>query len=404
MHHFTRTLHRLLSRRGRSIPLILLALVLAAALVPATTPAQARQANVLKIGCLDVANSDLANGAQLAIDQINSSGGISAAGGTYQVQLLTLAAPPTAESLPEDITSLVAQNIVALLGPSSNVALTPDNIQQLVNSGVPVLTGATSDSLTNDDTGDALFRIRAPERVYSAALASYLLDDLGLTSFALVQTDVDSTEALFDFQDVLSSRGIKPASTVQLEDVSGLVEQAQTLLSANPEAVVMWGEYQDAQVLIKMLRKGGWTGQFAYRMADEAARSGVLLKDYAEDVIGVTSWSYAYTGKAARIFLHDYMLSLAEIPGPLAVASYDAVWYLRAVILSAGVDPAAIKTGLMAGAPVALVAGTLHPAELANGDLLRMAMVYELGAGGGPSVVAVFDDATRLQIEDAGNQ
>lgn len=405
MHSHKNNLSRLLFRRGRSITLILLALVLAGGLVPATMAAPARQTNVLRIGCLDTADSDLANGAQLAIDQINSSGGVKASDGTtYQLQLLTLAAPPTADSLPNDVSALKAQNVVTLLGPVSNVVLTPDNIQLLVTGGVPVLTGATSDTLTDDDKSDTLFRIRAPQHVYSAALAAYLLDDLKLSSIALVQTDVDSTEALLDFDDALSARGVKAADKVQLADVNGLMGQAQTLIASNPEAVVMWGQYQDAQLLIKLLRKGGWQGRFVYQNADEAARASVLSHEYSGGVIGVSSWSYAYTGKAARIFLRDYMLSFSEIPGPLAAASYDAIWLLRSAIIAAGVDPAAIKTKLIASDPMNLVAGTLSPAEFKNGDLIHMAMVYELGAGGGPKVVALFNDTQRLQIEDAGNQ
>ena len=59
--------------------------------------------------------------------------------------------------------------------------------------------------------------------------------------------------------------------------------------------------------------------------------------------------------------------------------------------------------GLISGGSQDLVAGTLRPQEFGNGDLIRMAMVYRLSPGGGPTVIAQFNDGQRVQIEDAGN-
>ncbi|MBI5961590.1 MAG: amino acid ABC transporter substrate-binding protein, partial [Chloroflexi bacterium] len=384
----SRLLNTLSARRG-AVLISLIALV-AVWIVPAAgAAAPAFQTNVLRIGYFGAAETDFANGAQLAIDQINASGGFTAADGTiYQLELITLEAPPTIDSFANDVLTLQSQKSVVFLGPDTNASLSPENTQYLVNTGIPVLSSATADTLTDDDPADVLFRVRAPERVYSNALATYLLDDLGLTSVALVQTDVDSTEALLDFDDVLTSRNVVAAAKMQLPDATGLADQAVALLDVNPEAVVLWGDPQDAALLLQILREGGWQGRFAYRLADEAARSGWLPVELAEGVIGVDSWNYAYAGDAAQVFMQDYLLSMAEVPGSLSVAGYDAVWYLRSVMVASGVQPTAIRAGLIGGAPLDLVAGTLRPADFANGDLLRMAMVYEIKAGGGANVVA----------------
>lgn len=390
-------------RRGASL---LLAVLIALALVtPSALAAPGAQGTaVLRIGYLGVMNADTATGAQLAIDQINAAGGFTGADGNqYQLELVVLAAPPTAESLAADVTALTTQNVVALLGPDSSTVLSPDNITTLVNTGLPVLTAATVDTLTDGDADDVIFRTRAPETVYSEALAAYMLDDLALTSFGLVQTDIESTEALLDFENFLQGRGVVPAAKIQLPDATGLADEFNTLVSLNPEAVVMWGPEADAAILLRMLRDGGWTGQFAYRMADEAARSNRLKDVLADGVLGVNSWSYAYPGSAARVFLHDYITTFGQVPGPLAVAAYDAVWYLRAVMRTVGVDAESIRTGLVNGVPQDLVAGTLRPQDFGNGDLIRMAIVYQLQAGGGPSVVALYNSGDRVLIEDAGN-
>jgi ABC-type branched-subunit amino acid transport system substrate-binding protein len=388
------------ARRGAAV-IGLLALA-AVWIVPAAgAAAPTLQANVLRIGYFGPGETDFANGAQLAIDQINAGGGFQAAdGNVYQLELVTLAAPPTVDTFAADVLSLQSQKAVVFLGPDTNASLSPQNTQYLVNTGIPVLSGATADTLTNDDTADVLFRVRAPERVYSSALATYLLDDLGLTSLALVQTDVDSTEGLLDFSDALAGRSVVPAAKIQLDNASTLADQAVGLLTVNPEAVVMWGQPADAVLLLQTLREGGWEGRFAYRLGDEAARSGALPESLAGGVIGVSSWNYAYNGDAAKVFTQDYLLAMAQVPGALAVAGYDSVWYLRAVMIAVGIEPSAIRAGLIAGAPQNLIAGTLRPADFGNGDLLRMAMVYEITPGGGAKVVALFNETERLPVAE----
>ncbi len=394
---------RLFHARQALVLVCLAALIFALQPVPAGAQPSA-QAGVLRVGYLGPAGSDLANGAQLAMDQINGAGGLTAAdGNVYQLELVTLAAQPTTDSLAADITAMLAQNVVALLGPDDNSPLSEETVQALVGAGVPVLTGATADTLTRDDEDNWLFRIRGPERVYSEALATYMIGDLGLTSIALVQTDVDSTEALLDFEGAMQSQGLEPGARIQLAGSSSLFQQSRELLDLNPEAIAMWGTYSDAANLLSLLRKGGWTGTFAYRHADEAARAGVLPDRLADGVLGVTAWSYAYTGRAARIFLQDYLLAFAEVPGSLAVAGYDAIWYLRAALIAGGPEPEALQAALIGGSPQSLVAGTLRPADFGDGDLIRTAHVYVLGAGGGPAVVARFDNGQRVAVEDAGS-
>ena len=96
--------------------------------------------------------------------------------------------------------------------------------------------------------------------------------------------------------------------------------------------------------------------------------------------------------------------ALARVPDPLAVAAYDAIWSLRAVINQQGINPDAIREGLLGSTPRTLVQGTLHPVDYGNGDLIRQAMVYELGPYGGATVLARFDDTQRLPLEDAGDE
>jgi ABC-type branched-subunit amino acid transport system substrate-binding protein/uncharacterized protein YgiM (DUF1202 family) len=390
-------------RRWAAAAVILIALLAAGMTVPLTLAAPGQQvANVLSIGYLGVRGSQTANGAELAIEQINQSGGVSVSGTAYQLQLVALDSEPTVDTLGDAIGQLVAQNVVAILGPDSNALITPDNIQALASSGRPVLTAATGDALTDYDETNYIFRTRAPERIYSYALATYLTTDLGLTQIAAVQTEVEFTEALMHFETSLSNVGVSLAAKIVLPGGETLATDADQLITLNPQAVVMWGSYNDAALLLSTLRTAGWQGVFAYRKANEAIQANILPRTLADGVLGMDSWSYGDSLSAAKIFLRDYVVAFGEIPGPLSVAAYDAVWFLRFAVVEKGITPAAIQEGLLAGNPRTLVQGVLHPIEFSNGDLSRTGVIYKIGPRGGSSVVARFDDISRLQLDQAG--
>ncbi|MEP0764777.1 MAG: ABC transporter substrate-binding protein [Chloroflexota bacterium] len=392
------------TRRWRVAGLAFTLLLVAGLVAPLTQAAHAAQGSVFRIGYLGPAGSPTANGAQLAIDQINSVGGVRAAGGaTVQLELVALEAAPTVESLPAALEELRGQGVGALLGPDTNAQITPDTIAALAATGLPVFTPATQNAMTDVDTANALFRTRAPERVLSNVIAAYLIGDLGVSSVAAVQTEVEFTEALMDFEAALEATGRSLADSIALPGGSDLLDEVPRLLGVNPDAVVMWGAPEDAAALLAALRDAGWGGVFAHRKAEAAVQSGVLPAALGDGVlVGFDTWSYADALPAARIFLRDYVLAFGEVPGPLAVAAYDAVWALRAAMIEGGVTPAGLRAALLGGRARALVQGVLRPADFGNGDLTRIGVVYRIAPRGGSTVVARFDDAERLGLDQAG--
>ncbi|MBN1678645.1 MAG: ABC transporter substrate-binding protein [Anaerolineae bacterium] len=390
-------------RRRMGFGLILSVLLAAGLLAPLAFAAPNAQDDtpVLRIGYLGVLNSDAANGAQLAIDQINTIGGVTAQdGAVYQIELVALPSAPTAETLSSNVSKLTQQDVVAIIGPDDNTLLTPENVEALLQAGVPILSGATSNTLT--DNNESILRMRAPERFYSAALAAYLTADLGVTTMILVQADVESTEAVADFESVVPTTEIVIEKIEALGGGDELSVQLDKFLSMDPQAVVFWGPAQDAVDLLRVLRSNGWQGIFAYRYAEQAARDGLVPDSLADGMLGVDSWTYTYTSRASRIFLRDYVVAFGQVPGPLSVAAYDAIWYLRAAVISQGASPDAILTGLNTGAAQNLVQGTLRPGDFGNGDLIRMALIYQLSARGAPVAKALYNDTQPQAIDISG--
>ncbi len=304
-------------RSGRAAGVILVVLLVASLAIPLVSAAPAAQSTgAIRIGYLGVAGSDTANGAQLAIDEINAIGGITAPDGTvYQLELVTLPSEPTVDNFASAVNELTGQDVTVLLGPDDNALITPDTIQAMVDTQLPALTGATGDALTDVDTANYVFRTRAPEHVYSYAIGTYLVEDLGFHSIAVVQTEVEYTEALTSFETTLNNAGVTVSDRIQLPGGETLVDQVDRLINLSPQAIVMWGTYQDATTLLQALRDRGWVGVFVYRLADEAARAGVLPDKLAEDTLGMNSWTYAEQTDATRIFLREYVIALRRSAG-----------------------------------------------------------------------------------------
>src|SRR5690606_39937002 len=94
-------------------------------------------------------------------------------------ELITLPDAATEGSLSSDVNKLMQrEGLIALLGPDDNEVLSPDNVDALVETDLPILTPATADRLTEDDDTNSLFRIRAPEYAYNWAMVSVLVEEI----------------------------------------------------------------------------------------------------------------------------------------------------------------------------------------------------------------------------------
>lgn len=352
---------------------------------------------IITIGFLEGRGKVGDQGVRLAVDQINRTGGIEGPDGTrYRLQIAYPQNPPvSAEDIPSALQSLTSQGVVAIIGPTNNDFALP-NLEPLARIGVPVLTLATSDTLTDVDVTNNIMRMRAAERFYSTALADYLLNDLGLTDIALMQTDVPSTEALLIFEQVLISNSRSPVMKIQQLDSTQIAQNAADILQVAPEAIVMWGTHEDAATLIQTLRAGNYPGVIVYRDIIEAVRDSIIPPRIAQGVIGVTSWSYGNPNEISQTFLLDFVTAFNNIPDSNEAAAYDAVWILSRKIAETGPSMPALYDGLLQTPNIITVQGRLEPSSYGNGDFARHVTIYSVSELGGPILETLYADNARL--------
>ena len=182
----------------------ILLLIILAGLTGMSSLAQEQNQRIIRLGMLLTPGSEGDLGARLAVQELNQTQLTDPFGRAYRLELIYPNFQPTsAGDIPRALQILVGQEARAIIGPLNTDFALP-NLEPLARAGVPVLTLATADSLTDVDVTNNITRMRAPESHYSFAMMDYMVNQLGLTEIALIQTDIESTEGLVAFEIALA--------------------------------------------------------------------------------------------------------------------------------------------------------------------------------------------------------
>lgn len=387
---------------------ILLSMALFSSGVVAKSPARQDELPTIKIGYLGSPTSDLFNGISLAVAQINAAGGsVLPDNSEFNFELVIAEVnPDDPNSVTLALQNLVNQDVVAIFGPDSDT-LTIPNVPALSAAPVPIFTGATGETVLNLDTNGNIFRIAAQESVYSTALAGYLTEELGLTRIVVIQTQIEWSEAIITLGNILNQVGIvlTPGETlIQAETSEALLTSIVTLPEDDPEAVVFYGDAENAMTVLEQLRANNWQGVFVYRTAQESLVGNDFANGSTAGLLGVDNWTFGANDQLGTVFITEYVGQYGRLPGPLAAGGYDTLFALDTVISRLGIDPAQLRQGL-SQLRLNLVRGPLDPASYGNRNLSRTAFIYELTGQGGVRAIAVYDNGVlRAEAGFGGTQ
>jgi branched-chain amino acid transport system substrate-binding protein len=349
------------------------------------------------IGVLDTAHGPIANGAKLAVREINEAGGVEGADGTFFRLQLVIQPVEDGDILTEAVNNLNQEEIIAVIGPKTTADVL-SNLPLLQSLGVPILTPAIGDTVIASDTTGSLFRIRAAERWQGSSLASYLVNQLNLQQITTVQLDRNSTAARVGFSialEQLSSSTTETSLLLESEDqLDNLVTQ---IIANNPPAIVTFGEPAIANDFFTLLRIGGWVGAFAYHRADTPEFRNCADTEICRGVIGTTTWSLSSVDLNSNVFLNNYVRAFDEAPGAIEAASYDAVNMLA---LAIG-QPGALRDNLSAIRDIRGVQGMLNTGGLEAREMTNYTAVIQINALGGTDLVARYAGFDRLPEDES---
>lgn len=349
------------------------------------------QSPTFRIGVIDDPRGPIADGARLAVQQINDAGGIVGADGTIFRLELVIASP---SDIPAAVEQINAAGVVAVLGPETTEQVL-NHLPALQTLNVPVITPAIGDTILASDASELLFRSRATEFLQGRALATYILEDIQATNVVAVQLDIASTASVIGFTTASTSLGNPVQDTLLLTDGAELNDLTDQIIATTPQVIAVYGPPDLAASMYLDLRAQGWPGTFAYNQAESPAFKEAIPLELLFGVIGTTTWSVGATDNASRVFTLDYVRAYGEVPNAIDAAAYDSA---RLIALSLEL-PGELAANLSQLGDTQGVQGLLRPTQLGRGELSDHVVVIEIGSLGGARVVARFAGGVRLPDE-----
>ncbi|MGE5560050.1 MAG: ABC transporter substrate-binding protein [Chloroflexota bacterium] len=305
-------------------------------LVCAAVGGGCRRAGEIRIGYLGANLTDggaeemTLLGAGLAVEQINSAGGVFArtlvlSRATYRGDKQQAVQEATRLCVEEKVTAIIGYLPTAIMRVVSPVSQ--------ANRVVAVSTGAIGKGV--EDAGDCVFRLLPSEDSVAPLVARFLTAGCGWRRFALV-ADADETGAAYVldlYRSDLTANGGQIVATVTV-DADAPAKPAANLAAKDINAVVYAGSPANAAAFIEAFRAAG--GAEPVYVAG-AGVSSTLLKAStgSQSIIVADGADPGQPGQAQRKFHADFVAKYGREPDAAAERGYDAVRLIVEAMLGA---------------------------------------------------------------------
>lgn len=341
-----------------------------AALGLALTAAALAQGGPIKIGgafnltgALSSLDAPAANGAKLAVKEINAAGGVLG----RKLDLVVYDGKSDAATITNVASQLLGSDkVAAVVGfTDSDSALALGPITQ--KAGVPFVTvGATSPQLPTQ-IGDTMFLAPFGDNVQAAVGAEFAYKNLGgKTAYLLVDRSAEYTTLLAKyFKDAFLKEGGK----ILLEDSYksgdknfGAQITKLRALNQKPDFLYVAALPDDIGTLVKQVRQAGITSPI---VGGDGYDTPLLLQVGGASANGVYFTTHALIGSgstpAVEKFIAAYKKAYNKAPeNAFAALGYDSVYLVADAIKRAkSADPAKIKAALATTKNFKAVTGTI---------------------------------------------
>ncbi len=310
------------------------------------------------------AGTNFKNGVELAVKEINASGGI--LGKKIQTSTFdTQSNPGVAKGLTQ---KAVDDNVFAIFGPVFSGSIMV-SMAESRKAEIPNFTGGEAASITTQGN-PYIFRTSFTQATAMPKVARYISDTAKLKTLAIIFVNNDFGKGGLD----MIKKALDKSSTKVVAEISsdsGQVDFSAAVLKAkqsNADGVFVYSNEEESARILRELRKQGWnkpvigettlTGQKVIELAGEAANGAVahvgLTVDaplpavrafrakferdykYISDHNGMKGYSGVYVLKAAiekvgkldrkavAAAMHTLKVSTAKEPGVLMDVSFDA--------------------------------------------------------------------------------
>ena len=304
-------------------------------------------------GSVAVYGTHIANGVDLAVEEINAAGGVTLSDGTYQLAVERKDDPGDTTECVNAMNALISEGIQLVVGSATSGCTSA--ITSIANSeGVVLITpSGTADSLTTQM--DYVFRTCFRDS-FQGQLAAQYAADKGYTKVGIVYCSADTySSGLRDaFVSACADKGI---DIVAEESVATMTEvdytnQFNQMVAAGAE-LVFTPFYYDVMgpYLIPQARSVGFDGILLG--GDGVDNTETTIPDGADlsaynNVMFINHYSTELaTSDVSAKFVESYEAKYGESPNNFDALAYDAVYVLKDAMESCGAaDAASVQAAL----------------------------------------------------------
>lgn len=277
--------------------------------------------------------ASMANGAKMAVDEINKAGGV-LNGRMLELQIADGACD--AQQAVASANKLVSSGVVISVGGYCSGATLP-TLPIFNKAGVPmIIPAANSQDLVKEGLKN-VFLINGTGLQQSTAALTFIKKQ-GYKSVALVDDNTSySVDITTETKKQIEADGaakvvLKTSVNAGESDYSSVVRD---IMGSNADLLYWTGYYQEGGLIIDQLKKAGYTGDIM--VADGSADPTLAtIAGAAAEGVYATMTPTPNTIKGAEGWIADYKKAYGEDPKPYSTQSYDAVRLAAAAIKAAG--------------------------------------------------------------------
>lgn len=276
------------------------------------------------------------NAAELAVNEVNSTGGITLNGKAYPVELVIEDNASKADQSVAAANKLISQdNVVAIVGPNASLGAIPAAEIAEYNKTLLITPWSTNPKTTLDTTTGKpksyVFRACYTDPFEGRVLARFALEKLAAKKVAIlydVASEAPKSQAdLFrvTFEELGGKTVAFETYTAGDRDFSA---QLTKIKSANPDIIFLPAYYNDVGLIAQQARRAGinqpllgsdaWSSPELIKLSGGTVEGDYFANHYATDIATPT----------AKKFIETYNKQYGNTPDDVAALTYDSMGLL----------------------------------------------------------------------------
>ena len=278
----------------------------------------------------------VANGAKIAVDEIN------AAGGDIQFEIQSEDDVADGETSVNAYNNLMDWGMQLLVGPTTTGAAVA--VSSVVNSDRTFMLTPSASSTDVIDGKDNVFQVCFTDPNQGTGAADYISENMpDAKVYVLYQNDSAYSQGIRDtFVAEAEAKGVNVVDegTFTTDTKSDFSVQLTAAQSAGADTLFLPFYYQEASVVLNQASQMGYAPTFF----GVDGMDGILTMpnfdtSLAEGVMLLTPFSADAEDERTQTFVATYQDQFGEIPNQFAADAYDAVYILKAALEAAGCTP-----------------------------------------------------------------